>query len=509
MNNFYIFINVKAFEPKIVNNMGRPCLSNDIRVCLNCQNQFEVKRHKKNKFCGVSCSQIYTKSLNKDWLLKRDTTNLEKYGVKSPLQSPQVRENYKNSIQSKYGVDNPFQVKKFRDKANNTIKQKYGVSHANQNKEVANKISLSLKGRVLDRNNFMDIKWEKLEEYYKITGMKPNFDKVELADNKLKDHKFKFQCDKCNSITEVSINNGYLPSCKCSNYKGYSVIEEEILKFLCEYIDEKEIDLNRRDILPNRLEIDCFIPSLNLAIEVNGIYWHSESMGKYKDYHLFKTLKCLEKGINLTHILDYEWVYKKPIVKSIILNKINKTPNRLYARKCKVIPIIDTTILREFLNTNHIQGYTHAKTNLGLYHEGELVSVMTFGKNRFKKNSGELEMVRFCNKLNTNIIGGASKLFKYFLNNNNPDMLPIISFADRRFFDGSLYLSLGFGFESFSSPSYIYWKNSVILNRMSCQKHKLKELLPIFDVNKTEYENMKDNGWRRVWDCGNTKYRFK
>jgi hypothetical protein len=133
---------------------------------------------------------------------------------------------------------------------------------------------------------------------------------------------------------------------------------------------------------------------------------------------------------------------------------------------------------------------------------------MTFSKNRFKKDSNEMEMVRFCNKLNYNIIGGASKLFSYFNKNINNKNLNIISFSDRRFFDGNLYLNLGFEFIKNTSPSYIYWKDNIILNRMSCQKHKLNKILNNFNPNKTEYMNMIDNGWRRVWDSGNGKWLF-
>ena len=242
---------------------------------------------------------------------------------------------------------------------------------------------------------------------------------------------------------------------------------------------------------------------------MNGVYWHSESMGKYRDYHLYKTLKCIEKDIQLIHILDYEWLFKKPIIQSILSNKMGVNSNKVYARKCDLRLITDTNIIRSFLDNNHVQGYTHASTSLGLYHNNELISIMTFGKNRFKKNSNELEMVRFCNKLNTTIIGGASKLFKHFVNNYNDSGLDIISFADRRFFDGKLYEMLGFGFEKNTSPSYIYWKNNKILNRMSCQKHKLEKLLESFDPTQTEYENMLNNGFKRVWDCGNIKYVWK
>jgi hypothetical protein len=491
--------------------MGRPKSKLENRICKNCNNQFEIKPSKKNIFCSTSCAQIFTKSKNKEWLNKRDKTNIDKYGVKSPLESDIVKENYKQSILSKYGVENPFQVKEFKDKANNTILEKYGTKYANQNKEIANKISISLKNRIIDRANFVEIKWEKLKEYENVSGMAPLFNKEDLEEKKLNiefNNKFKFKCNKCNSITEVYLSNGYLPSCKCSNYKGYSVIEEEISKFLINKIGEEKIELNKRDIIPNRLEIDCYLPSFNLAIEVNGIYWHSESMGKYRDYHLYKTNQCNLKGIDLIHILDYEWLFKKPIIQSILLNRLKFTSNKIYARKCEIKKLEDNKELRIFLDNNHIQGYTHSKINLGLYYNNELVSVMTFSKNRFKKNSNEMEMVRFCNKLNTNIIGGASKLFNHFIKNYNKEKNDIISFADRRFFNGKLYEQLGFKFENNTHPSYLYWKNNIILNRISCQKHKLEKLLDKFDSNKTEYENMKENGWRRVWDCGNIKYKF-
>ena len=121
----------------------------------------------------------------------------------------------------------------------------------------------------------------------------------------------------------------------------------------------------------------------------------------------------------------------------------------------------------------------------------------------------EYEMVRFCNLLNTTVIGGASKLFSYFQKNHNPEKLPLISFADRRFFEGGLYKMLGFVLEKYTSPSYIYWKNNKVLNRMSCQKHKLNKLLDIFDSSLSEYQNMLNNGFRRVWDCGNMKFIYK
>lgn len=488
--------------------MGRkPGIKVD-NTCKNCNEIFKSIPSLQRDFCTNKCAQQY-KGKDKSWLDKRKKTCLDKYGTEVAFQSEEVQKKYKENLLKKYGVDNPFHLKETRDKAKKTIKEKYGYETASSNPDIKEKISKTLKGREIPRERFVDIKYEKILHYCNEVELKPLFDKEYLLENKL-NHAYKnsfgFECLKCGSITSVHLSNGYLPMCKCSSYKGYSVIEEEIIKFLYEFFEEEDILLNRRDILPNRMEIDIYIPKLKLAIEVNGVYWHSESMGKYRDYHLYKTEKCLQKDIQLIHILDYEWLFKKHIIQSILRNKIQKNENKIYARKCNIKEIKDTNIVKEFLNNNHIQGYTHAYTNIGLYYNNELVSIMTFGKNRFKKNSNEHEMVRFCNKINTNVIGASSKLLSYFEKNINTDKLDIISFSDRRFFDGKIYEMLGFEFIKNTSPSYIYWKNYQIKNRMSCQKHKLSKILEKFDENMSEYENMKENGWRRVWDCGNTKW---
>lgn len=486
--------------------MARPSNPKETRECPNCLTKFQIQSWKQKIYCNRKCAQEFTKSKNQDWLKKRDITNLDKYGVKSPLENKQVLQNYKDSIKEKYGVENPFQVKEFRDRADTTILERYGTRFANSNKDIRKKISNSIKGKQKDRTNFIEIKWDKIELFCKETDIIPLFNKEYLLNNKIIESKFKFKCNKCSSEMEVSINNGYFPSCMCSNYKGYSLVEEEIYKFIINNYDGK-IELKRRGLLPSTFEVDIYLPELSLAIEVNGIYWHSENLGKYRDYHLFKTEKLLSQGIQLIHIFDNEWIFNKPVIQSILLNRLGLTPNKIYARKCEIREV-NNLETKEFLINNHRQGYCPSKYNLGLYYNNELISIMTFGKNRFKQDN-KFELLRFCNKLNYSNIGGASRLLKYFNNNINIDKLDIITFADRRFSLGNMYEKLGFDFEYFSKPSYFYWKNTKILNRISCQKHKLKELLPIFNPDISEYENMKLNKWFRVWDCGNYKFIYK
>ena len=95
-------------------------------------------------------------------------------------------------------------------------------------------------------------------------------------------------------------------------------------------------------------------------------------------------------------------------------------------------------------------------------------------------------------------------IFKYYIKNYNPST--IITFADRRYSLGKLYPILDFNFHSFTKPSYFYWKSMRVYNRMSFQKHMLKNKLNKFNPELSEYDNMLLNGYNRVWDCGNYKF---
>ena len=133
---------------------------------------------------------------------------------------------------------------------------------------------------------------------------------------------------------------------------------------------------------------------------------------------------------------------------------------------------------------------------------------MTFGKLRKnlgnKHIEGKYELLRFCNKLNTNVVGGASKLFKYFIKEYEP--IEIVSYADRRWSKGNLYEKIGFTKVSITEPSYYYIVNHVRKNRIEYQKHKLVAMG--YDSNKTEKQIMKELGYKRIYDCGTIKFEW-
>ena len=285
---------------------------------------------------------------------------------------------------------------------------------------------------------------------------------------------------------------------RCGKGKIISNFEDEIYSFV-KKIAHSAIQSNRT-ILDNKNELDIFIPKNNLAIECDGLHWHSEYF-KDKNYHIEKTSECAQKGVRLIHVFEDEWINKKNIVKSILSNIILQSDRKIYARKCviKKVSKIEKSI---FLNSNHIQGNVGTSIDIGLYLNDELVSLMCFSPLRLnlglKSKNKEFELIRFCNKMGTNVIGGASKLFQSFIRENNPSK--IISYSDNRWFEGEMYPKLGFKFLHNSMPNYYY-----VVNRQRENRFKYRKSILVkegFDKNKSEHEIMLERKIYRIYDCG-------
>jgi len=213
--------------------------------------------------------------------------------------------------------------------------------------------------------------------------------------------------------------------------------------------------------------------------------------------------------IQLLHIFEDEWINKKKIVKSIIGSKLGIVDCKIYGRKTEVREINDNKLIRDFLEINHLQGFVGSKIKIGLFYDDELVSLMTFGKKRIAmgnkiRKDGEYEMLRFCNKLNTTVIGGASKLLKYFVKTYHPKS--ILTFADRRYSNGELYKKLGFEFIENTRPNYWYFKTHELIRHYRFNFRKNVLVKEGYDSNKTESEIMRERGYLRIYDCGNMKF---
>jgi predicted transcriptional regulator len=274
--------------------------------------------------------------------------------------------------------------------------------------------------------------------------------------------------------------------------------EENTLYDFVSSIYDGEIIQSNRSVLKGK-ELDLYLPKSNLAIEYNGLYSHyyrpeeiRECLIKNKSYHLHKTIECENQGIQLLQFYSDEWLYKQEIVKSIISSKLNLN-KKIYARKCKKI-ILDTYTKNTFLNQNHIQGEDKSKVKLGLLYDNELVCIMTFTNSRFNKNY-VWELSRFSNKIGINVVGGFSKLLKWFRENYDGN---IVSYADKRYSNGKVYITNGFDLIKVNSPSYYYVDKNCNkrYNRMRFQKKIIGA------YNCTEYEKARELGYNKIFDCG-------
>jgi len=404
----------------------------------------------------------------------------------------------KETLNKKYGITNISQLKEIKEKKENTMLKNYGVKFNSQRLSVKENISNNMTNVNLKKNS---------DKRYNLLSNIKNINIVNLY-NKNNKYLTDLQCLKCNNIFSISqhlAQDRYISKydvciiCNPIN-KYYSKGEKEILNFIQENYNGEIIE-NSRSIIQNN-ELDIYLPELNLAFEFNGTYWHSE-LYKNKNYHLNKTEKCINKNIHLIHIFQDDWEYKSDIIKSRILNLLNKS-NKIYARKCN-IKIVSNKDKIQFLNTNHIQGNCVSKYNLGLYFNNELVSLMTFGERKIT-GSFNMELLRFCNKLNTTIVGGASKLFKYFI--NNYEYINIISYADRSWSNGNLYEQLGFTFIKNTTPNYYWIMNGLKENRFNFRKDKLIKNNLLIE-GETEVSCMHRLGYYRIYDSGSLVFEWK
>lgn len=372
-------------------------------------------------------------------------------------------------------------------KKRQSSKAKYGTDYPWQSKDIKNKIRDSYLTNLWNSDRF-----SQFSEYVLKTS-KDEFNSCHTS-------KLLWECKQCNLEFETFASNGIIsPECPaCFHHDTSSKAHREILDFIKTEYSGKIIVNDRRTIRP--LELDIHLVDLKLAIEFDGLYWHSYDRmetSEEKRKHLTKTELCCSQGIKLIHIFENEWKNKKEIVKSRLKAAVGSSP-KVFARKC-TIDRVSGNEANEFQDTHHIQGRCVSSVKLGLRHNGILVALMTFSKPRFNKQY-EWELIRYCSS--GNVVGGASKLLKHFERTYSPSS--IISYADRRWSDGNLYRQLDFVERGASAPNYWYYKNNSILeHRLKFQKFKLKTLLTDFDDALSESENMFRAGYRRIWDCGN------
>lgn len=437
-----------------------------------CQNTDPAVLEKNRSGVSKSLNVVYNE--RGDEIKARRKKSLEKYGAStsSPFSSILIREKAETSVMENYGVNNVMKLPEFH-------------AHA---KPIARRKSVDLWN-----SRGYNIEYVGDKVLIK-AGCKVHGD-IELSTR-----------DFCNRMkAERRESSVICPVCHPINtYSG-----EE--KSFAEFLDSLGLEYVRNDrSIIKPLELDFFFPQYKIAIELNGLLYHSE-MFKENHYHLNKLKRCKEADIRLVSIWEDEWTGKTEIVKSMVRNLFRQCNNKVYARNCMIRELAPGEY-RTFMDDNHLQGSVNAAYKFGLVHDGEIVAAIGFGSTRISLGSRNKECVcelyRYCCKKNLVVPGAASKLFKHAIEVLKCDgYTDIVTYAKQDFSIGGLYKELGFEYIGETVPGYFWTNGRERINRFSARKSELVKTGE--DDNLTEVEIMHRRHFYRCYDTGNLKFIYK
>lgn len=453
--------------------------------------EIEASNNKRKKTCLAIYGTEYN-SQSQEIKNKKEQTCLLKFGVKTNLLHKDSIEKTKQTLIKNYGVDNPQKSKSIQNKTKETNLIRYGNICSAQSNEI--------KENIREKNN----KLYNMDFFHKNRFTEKQIQLLTnklLLENELTNNGMYGTAKKYNlnhQVIAYRINKWGIPY-----ERIYST--EEFVKNILDGYNEVYVRNTRKII--DKYELDFYIPGKQIAIEVCGLYWHSENSGRDKHYHLNKHKACHEKNIQLITIFSDELTLQPNIVISKIKHILGYNTNllKIYGRQ-GIIREIKNKEANMFLKKNHLQGAGKNQICLGFYYKDELLAVMTFSKNRRftgNKLNNFFELVRYATSIDRHLVGVASKLFSYFIKNYSPEQ--VISYADRRWSNGNLYFKLGFELDTISGPGYWYTRD--YLNREHRYKYTKHSLIQKgYNPKKTEWQIMQAQGYDRIWDCGNLKF---
>lgn len=505
----------KEFEARNINT--KYCKDEHFIKCVICGNLVNIKTKAQKahyyKQGFITCSQKCAKQ-------KMLQTNKEKYGYETPFQNQDIKNKIKNiqntpeyksklsnsvskarqnlstekkleitekiqkTNQERYGVKCTLQLDKSRD----TMIERYGVAYTGQSKDLLTKMMKTNQERYGYNMPFEKISYLG-DKVHRIIDSEIELKKYILDI----DFKYRTQALVAQSLgISISYLSNILNEFDLNKYMNHygSSLENEVRLFL----DDLKIEYNinvRNIIYP--YELDIYIPKYNVAIECNGTYYHSNKFMD-KNYHFNKSKLCEEKGIRLIHIFEYEWnnIRQRPILENIIKNALNINTNKIYARKCNIV-IKKSNEMKEFFNTNNIQGFRGGKFAICLEYNDEIIMSYMLGSAFFGKGKYEWEVIRGATKLGYTVVGGASKIWNYFIENYKPSSC--VYYIDYNYFNGNSLKNLPQMQFIKIQPSFKnYWvKERLVKNREPHRNQEIKklyesgEVIPIYNAGTKVY----------------------
>ena len=472
--------------------------------CRKCANgKHRLEKSKKTWIRNYGCDNPMKNSTIQK---KGEQTNIKKYGTRNVFQNEDIKKkceitkllkygdpNYLNKEKQKetnikkYGCENPFGNKDIIKKIKETNIKKYGCDHIMKSDKFKKHILTKTLTTLLHKSYNNHI--------CKNEFSKPVFSEEYYMKHREYDFEFDFECRRCGNRFTSAVYGGTMRRCPiCFPCSTTSTSEHEIRYFISDLYNGVIEKKNRKMIYP--LELDIYIPEKKIGIEYDGLYWHSELEGKFKEYHLNKTTECNKKGIRLIHIFEDEWEKHNESIKSM-LRMIFGMKETVKLNGNETIYNINEKDFEKFHENNSIELFKESDEYYALEDvNGTILSAISVSV----INEG-IHISSFCNINGLYSIDHLKKCVSFL--KNKYDNRNILYRIDRKNDILERYSDLGLKFETrIISPQFWYLKNGCEFRYWNTDYEKIKKTLKLFDETKTEYENMTMNKYTRIWDCG-------
>lgn len=473
-------------------------------ICINCGKRFELSHRQimqlrkdinKTIYCSKQCASSYvTKNRHntetietKQKINKKISDTLKQKELKLSDDEKEIRSKKLSTYWKKLSPEErSIRNKKSAVKGKLTKLERYG--NENYNNAVQARLTYSNKYKFTPTYNQQHLTSDTLKIIRDKKLFKEFILSIPLEERCIYtiSNKLGISRSRCSGLL-----NSYKLYDEISVHRNLSKPQIELQNYIKSlYSDTVKVN-DRSIIVP--YELDIYIPEKNLAIEYNGSYWHTTDKID-KKAHYNKSKLCEEKGIRLIHIFEYEWENERqrPILENIIKSALGITKT-IYARKLKVVEK-SSSEMREFFNTNNIQGFRGGKTAICLVDDNDEVYMSyIMGSAFFGKGKYEWEVIRGATKLGYTVVGGASKIWKYFIKTYNPNSC--VYYVDYNYFNGNSLKNLPqmqFITTQFSFKNY--WVDENIVKNREPHRHKeIKQLelerkvVPIYNAGTKVY----------------------
>lgn len=442
-------------------------------------------------------------------------TSRARYGVDHPMQSDEVKRKVVSTNHINLGVDYPFQSPEVWDKLRATNLEKYGDEVASRNPEIIAKVRDTTLARyggytlqipyLLDKVHATNL--EKYDTIY--PSQNPEIkQKVRETNKERFGYSYTFESEEMKEKSRRTCLEKYgVPyNCMRPEAKGHNAISKINLYWAGVIRERLGVEIEFEKALENR-SFDLWVKDTNLLLEIDPTITHNSFMSVYDAnsngldpmYHRNKSAIASKYGYRCIHVFDWDDQDK-------ILELIDPRKTIVYARQGN-IKVLDLKTCNEFLNKYHLQSSVRGQVVCyGLYLNEDLIQVMTFGKPRYNSKF-EWELLRLCSKSSVQVVGGANRLFQYFIGDRHPSS--IVSYCDVSKFSGAVYKGLGMTLKEVTSPAKIWSKDNLRVTDNLLRQRGYDQLFGANYGKGTSNEQlMIDHGWLPVYDCGQAVYEW-